>query len=75
MPGQGTCAHIRRFPSATTATTVEAVTADRTPAESAATAAGHHRILTSDRPTGPLYLDHYFGTLRNRIELQPGGSS
>ncbi|MFI1524324.1 tryptophan--tRNA ligase [Kitasatospora cineracea] len=39
----------------------------------AATAAGHHRILTGDRPTGPLHLGHYFGTLRNRVELQSRG--
>ncbi|MEV8099150.1 tryptophan--tRNA ligase [Kitasatospora sp. NPDC085879] len=29
-----------------------------------------HRILTGDRPTGPLHLGHYFGTLQNRVELQ-----
>lgn len=28
------------------------------------------RILTGDRPTGPLHLGHYVGSLRNRIELQ-----
>ncbi|QKW19618.1 tryptophan--tRNA ligase [Kitasatospora sp. NA04385] len=39
----------------------------------APTAAGHHRILTGDRPTGPLHLGHYFGTLRNRVELQSRG--
>ncbi|MFJ4675169.1 tryptophan--tRNA ligase [Kitasatospora sp. NPDC088783] len=39
----------------------------------APTAAGHHRILTGDRPTGPLHLGHYFGTLRNRVELQAQG--
>ena len=27
------------------------------------------RILTGDRPTGPLHLGHYFGTLRNRVRL------
>jgi tryptophanyl-tRNA synthetase len=27
-------------------------------------------ILTGDRPTGPLHLGHYVGSLRNRIELQ-----
>jgi tryptophanyl-tRNA synthetase len=28
------------------------------------------RILTGDRPTGPLHLGHYVGTLANRIKLQ-----
>ncbi|NUR87064.1 MAG: tryptophan--tRNA ligase [Nonomuraea sp.] len=27
-------------------------------------------VLTGDRPTGPLHLGHYFGTLANRVELQ-----
>ncbi len=27
-------------------------------------------ILTRDRPTGPLHLGHYVGSLRNRVELQ-----
>lgn len=27
-------------------------------------------ILTGDRPTGPLHLGHYVGTLKQRIELQ-----
>jgi tryptophanyl-tRNA synthetase len=27
-------------------------------------------ILTGDRPTGPLHLGHYVGSLKNRIELQ-----
>ena len=27
-------------------------------------------ILTGDRPTGPLHLGHYIGSLRNRVELQ-----
>jgi tryptophanyl-tRNA synthetase len=27
-------------------------------------------ILTGDRPTGRLHLGHYFGALRNRVELQ-----
>jgi tryptophanyl-tRNA synthetase len=31
------------------------------------------RILTGDRPTGPLHLGHYFGTLQNRIRLQQQG--
>ena len=31
------------------------------------------RILTGDRPTGPLHLGHYFGTLQNRVRLQDLG--
>ncbi|MBC9712632.1 tryptophan--tRNA ligase [Streptomyces sp. TRM66268-LWL] len=31
------------------------------------------RVLTGDRPTGPLHLGHYFGTLRNRVRLQDAG--
>jgi tryptophanyl-tRNA synthetase len=28
------------------------------------------RILTGDRPTGPLHLGHYVGSLLNRVRLQ-----
>lgn len=28
------------------------------------------RILTGDRPTGPLHIGHYFGALKYRVELQ-----
>lgn len=28
------------------------------------------RILTGDRPTGPLHIGHYVGSLRNRVQLQ-----
>ena len=31
------------------------------------------RVLTGDRPTGPLHLGHHFGTLRNRVRLQELG--
>ena len=31
------------------------------------------RVLTGDRPTGPLHLGHYFGTLQNRVRLQDIG--
>ncbi len=31
------------------------------------------RVLTGDRPTGPLHLGHYFGTLENRVRLQERG--
>ncbi|WP_021593935.1 tryptophan--tRNA ligase [Actinomadura welshii] len=34
---------------------------------------GSFRILTGDRPTGPLHLGHYFGTLANRVRLQHAG--
>ena len=32
--------------------------------------AGREAILTGDRPTGPLHLGHYAGSLRNRVRLQ-----
>jgi tryptophanyl-tRNA synthetase len=32
-----------------------------------------HRILTGDRPTGPLHVGHFFGTLGNRVRLQEAG--
>jgi tryptophanyl-tRNA synthetase len=32
-----------------------------------------YRIVTGDRPTGPLHLGHYFGTLENRVRLQRVG--
>ncbi len=32
-----------------------------------------YRILTGDRPTGPLHIGHYFGTLQNRVKLQNKG--
>jgi tryptophanyl-tRNA synthetase len=28
------------------------------------------RILTGDRPTGPLHIGHYFGSLQDRVKLQ-----
>src|SRR3954464_8838893 len=31
------------------------------------------RVLTGDRPTGPLHLGHLFGTLANRVRLQHPG--
>lgn len=27
------------------------------------------RILTGDRPTGPLHIGHYAGSLKNRVAL------
>jgi tryptophanyl-tRNA synthetase len=37
-----------------------------------ATGTGQHRprLLTGDRPTGPLHLGHFIGTLQNRVRLQ-----
>ena len=35
---------------------------------------GGYRVLSGDRPTGPLHLGHYFGTLLNRVRLQNLGS-
>jgi tryptophanyl-tRNA synthetase len=32
-----------------------------------------YRLLTGDRPTGPLHIGHYFGSLRNRVEVQQLG--
>ena len=34
---------------------------------------GAFRVLTGDRPTGPLHLGHLFGTLENRVRLQDLG--
>lgn len=31
------------------------------------------RVLTGDRPTGNLHLGHYFGTVKNRVDLQAKG--
>ncbi len=31
---------------------------------------GSFRVLTGDRPTGPLHMGHLFGTLQNRVLLQ-----
>ena len=36
--------------------------------------ASQFRILTGDRPTGPLHVGHYFGTLQNRVRLQDQGA-
>jgi tryptophanyl-tRNA synthetase len=32
------------------------------------------RVLTGDRPTGPLHVGHYFGTVANRVRLQALGA-
>ena len=36
-------------------------------------APGRFRVLTGDRPTGPLHVGHYFGTLAGRVRLQRAG--
>src|SRR4029079_8323176 len=36
-------------------------------------APGSFRILTGDRPTGPLHIGHLLGTLENRVRLQDLG--
>ncbi len=36
--------------------------------------ASQFTVLTGDRPTGPLHLGHYFGTLSNRLRLQQAGA-
>jgi len=33
------------------------------------TLAQAQRVVTGDRPTGPLHLGHYIGTLANRVRL------
>ncbi|MFE9456100.1 tryptophan--tRNA ligase [Streptomyces californicus] len=69
---------------ATTGTTEPAITGTTAPATTGATAPGStadlerriaqdpggFRVLTGDRPTGPLHLGHYFGSLLNRVRLQ-----
>ena len=30
-------------------------------------------ILTGDRPTGPLHIGHYVGSLMKRVEMQNSG--
>ncbi|MDN4640342.1 tryptophan--tRNA ligase [Agreia sp. PsM10] len=48
----------------------------RRSAEVAATVTEHperFRVLTGERPTGPLHLGHYFGTIRERVRLQQAG--
>jgi tryptophanyl-tRNA synthetase len=37
---------------------------------STGTEGGRPRLLTGDRPTGPLHLGHFVGTLQNRVRLQ-----
>jgi tryptophanyl-tRNA synthetase len=46
---------------------------DKRDAMTIATASMTTRILSGDRPTGPLHLGHYFGSLANRVRLQAEG--
>src|SRR3954467_7305105 len=32
-----------------------------------------YRVLTGERPTGPLHIGHLFGTVANRVHLQASG--
>jgi tryptophanyl-tRNA synthetase len=34
-----------------------------------------YRVLTGDRPTGPLHIGHLFGTLANRVRIQDLGAT
>lgn len=34
---------------------------------------GKYRMLTGDRPTGYLHIGHYFGSIKNRVDLQNMG--
>jgi tryptophanyl-tRNA synthetase len=34
-----------------------------------------YRVLTGDRPTGPLHVGHLFGTLANRVRIQNLGAT
>lgn len=42
-------------------------------ARSVAARPDHYRLLTGERPTGPLHLGHYFGTISERVRLQKSG--
>jgi tryptophanyl-tRNA synthetase len=57
-----------------TATLTAARQRSTTLEEQIARDASQFRILTGDRPTGPLHLGHYFGTLQNRVRLQDQGA-
>ena len=35
---------------------------------------GKYRVLTGERPTGPLHIGHLFGTLANRVRIQDLGA-
>ena len=46
------------------------ITAPATLADAIRRDPARFRILTGDRPTGPLHVGHLFGTLENRVRLQ-----
>ncbi|PWJ25040.1 tryptophanyl-tRNA synthetase [Branchiibius hedensis] len=49
-------------------------TLDRMPAlEQLRADPGDHRVLSGDRPTGPLHLAHLFASIQNRVLLQDSG--
>ena len=56
--------------SSATATVAAAPAAGLQPEPAQAGVGARPRILTGDRPTGPLHLGHYVGSVKNRIELQ-----
>ena len=56
-----------------TTTTHQASPAQRALEERVRGRPADFRILTGDRPTGPLHIGHYFGTLENRVRLQELG--
>ncbi len=57
-----------------TATLTAAMTRSAALEQMIARDASQFRVLTGDRPTGPLHLGHYFGTLQNRVRLQDAGA-
>ncbi len=56
--------------SSATAAVAAAPAAGVQPEPARVSAGARPRILTGDRPTGPLHLGHYVGSVKNRIELQ-----
>ena len=34
-----------------------------------------YRVLTGERPTGPLHIGHLFGTVANRVRIQNLGAT
>jgi tryptophanyl-tRNA synthetase len=36
---------------------------------------GKYRVLTGERPTGPLHIGHLFGTIANRVKIQGLGAT
>lgn len=44
--------------------------ATASPSTNSPSIAPRETVLTGDRPTGPLHLGHYAGSLRSRLALQ-----